>query len=45
MKRGIAVRATLSSAAILIFFIIAGEIVLAAMDVELAADDLSWWQR
>ena len=37
MKRGIAVKATLSSAAILIFFIVAGEIVLAAMDITLAA--------
>ena len=36
-KKGIAVRATLFSAAILVFFIVAGEVILNAMDIPLSA--------
>ena len=36
-KKGIAVRATLFSAAILVFFVVAGEVILNAMDIPLSA--------
>lgn len=41
MKRKIAVLATLASAGILVFFVVVGEVILSAMDIPLAAFQIS----
>ena len=41
VKRGIAVRATLISAILLVFFVVAGEIILTALDIPLSAFEIA----
>ena len=43
VKRGIAVQAALISAVILIFFVIAGEVILTAIDIPLSAFGIAFF--